>query len=219
MDLGRACPSATVKGTRGCGKTLFDEPPTKTRTSPKGLKMSNLAHYRPLHTSSFGGGHHEGAISRFLAHNPIISRARSMLHLDIPSPRERAIAGGQILRQGIEGAVTGGVLAFAHAELPRGGLDRQIGKHVIPLDGVVAGAGFLGSWLTAGHEVSGDFRNTAVSALTVLAFRKMFAFAAQQKLHSGGAVGGSFGPAAAGAPRPLAAHGDEDPIVRFARGM
>ena len=184
--------------------------------------MTGLVAYRPLHhASALGrhGGHHEGAIQHFLSHNPILSRARGMLAGG--DARARAVESGHILRQGAESLVVGSLLGLIHVEAPRGGLDQMKGK--LPVDGAVAALGFLGSWAAAGHDsnVSSDRRNAASAALTVLAFRKAFAFAAEKKLHSGGAVGGSFGPAAAGAPRPLGAHGDvhADPIVRAARAL
>lgn len=184
-----------------------------------------LAQYRPLHASLHGGhalshgGHHEGALQHFLAHNPILSRARSMFTGG--STRARAVEGGHILRQGAESLVVGSLLGLIHVEAPRGGLDQMKGK--LPIDGLVAGLGLLGSWAAAGHDsnVSSDLRNTASAALSILAFRKTFAFAAEKKLHSGGAVGGTFGPASVGVPRPLGAHGDvgADPIVRAARAL
>jgi hypothetical protein len=183
-------------------------------------KMAALA-LRPLHDSAHPETrHHEGAIMRFLHHNPILGRARGLFG-NGNRVHARTVESGQMLRQGAESLVTGGLLALIHVEAPRGGLDQMRGK--LPIDGAVAGLGFVGSWLTAGHEsgVSNDLRNTASAALSILAFRKAFAFAAEKKLHSGGAIGGSFGPTAMGAPRPLGMHGDpgEDPIVRAARHL
>jgi hypothetical protein len=185
--------------------------------------MAGLVAYHPLHRSAALGRHeggHHNSITDFLTHNPILSRVRAPFSgpLDV---RARAVESGHLLRQSAETVVTAGLLGLLHVEVPKGGLDQMKGR--LPLDGAVAALSFLGSWAAAGHDsnVSSDLRNVGAAALATLTFRKAFAFAAEKKLHSGGAVGGSFGPVASGAPRPLGAHGDvgADPIVRAARAL
>ncbi|HME71349.1 MAG TPA: hypothetical protein VKM54_15970 [Myxococcota bacterium] len=185
---------------------------------------TGLVAYHPLHRSAALGhahvGGHHNSITEFLTHNPILSRVRAPFSGPV-DVRARAVESGHMLRQSAETVVTAGLLGLLHVEMPRGGLDQMKGR--LPVDGAVAVAGFGLSWLAAGHDsnVSSDLRNVGATALGILTFRKAFAFAAEKKLHSGGAVGGSFGPAATGAPRPLGAHGDihADPIVRAARAL
>ena len=79
---------------------------------------------------------------------------------------------GLAVRQVGESVLVGAVLGVVDG---KGGLDKRIGNRTIPIDGVVAGVGILGSLgaIAMGHgDVANDFRNAGTSAATVYAFRK-----------------------------------------------
>jgi len=100
-------------------------------------------------------------------------------------------AGAEAVRSGGESLVIGGALAAAHVKL-KTGLDVKVGKANIPLDGVVAAIGIAGGIAMAHEDVGTDLANAGNAALSVLAFRKGFAFLAEREKRTGGTVGGSF---------------------------
>jgi hypothetical protein len=92
----------------------------------------------------------------------------------------------QAVRQGGESGLMGAALGLLEAE--RGSLDIQMGGHSVPLDGVAAAAGLLGSVVMANDStgLSADLRNLGSSALTVLAYRKAGDWRRKGKgIHSG----------------------------------
>jgi len=79
---------------------------------------------------------------------------------------------GLAIRQVGESVLVGAALGVIDG---KGGLDKRIGNRTVPIDGVLAGVGILGSLgaIAMGHgDVAHDFRNAGTSAATVYAFRK-----------------------------------------------
>lgn len=73
--------------------------------------------------------------------------------------RRHVTEGAQAVRQGGESGLMGAALGLLEAE--RGSLDVQVGQHNVPIDGVVAGVGLLGSVMMANDAtgLSADLRN------------------------------------------------------------
>src|ERR1700690_3090117 len=92
----------------------------------------------------------------------------------------------QAVRQGGESGLMGAALGLIEAE--RGSLDIEVGRYNVPVDGVAAAVGLLGSVMMANEAtgLSADLRNLGSSALSVLAYRKA----------GGSGWGGSHGPQA-----------------------
>jgi hypothetical protein len=114
-----------------------------------------------------------GSITGF-AHNTVAGHVREGTHA---------------IRQGGEALITGAALGLIDAEH---GLD--MGK--IPIDGVIAAAGLIGSVVMA-HDpygISADVRNIGSDALAILTFRKTKAWREKAKGKS-------------------TAHGEDDPIA------
>jgi hypothetical protein len=78
----------------------------------------------------------------------------------------------QAVRQGGESGLMGAALGLLEAE--RGSLDMKVGQYEVPLDGVAAAVGLVGSVMMANEAtgLSADLRNLGSSALSVLAYRK-----------------------------------------------
>jgi len=78
----------------------------------------------------------------------------------------------QAVRQGGESGLMGAALGLLEAE--RGSLDVRMGQYEVPMDGVAAAVGLLGSVMMANDAtgLSADLRNLGSSALSVLAYRK-----------------------------------------------
>lgn len=87
-------------------------------------------------------------------------------------------AAGHAIRQYAESGLTGAVLGAISAEGVTG-LDVK----GVPVDGVAAAAGFLGSMALANHEdgLGHDARNVGAAAFTVLTFRKTEALMHEKK--------------------------------------
>lgn len=120
-------------------------------------------------------------------------------------------AGGEAIRGGGEGLVTGGLLGAAHAALPTG-LDMEIPgtKMKGPVDAALAAVALAGSAATAGEDYSTDLRNVGISAAAVFGFRKTADYIAHKRLA-----------AQKPAYTQMTAHGEgsEDPIIRAARAL
>ena len=128
--------------------------------------------------------------------------------------RRHVTEGAQAVRQGGESGLMGAALGLLEAE--RGSLDVQVGQHNVPIDGVVAGVGLLGSVMMANDAtgLSADLRNLGSSALSVLAYRKAGDWRRRGKgIHSG----------AKALPGHAAAHGDvidmDDPVLQASRAF
>jgi hypothetical protein len=122
--------------------------------------------------------------------------------------RQTVEGGVSSIVQGGEALVVGGGLGALHAEL-KTGLD--VGK--VPIDGVVAAVGLLGSVAAANHPLADNARRIGANALAVYSFRNVGKLIKAIDNKKGG-----FSTAKV--------HGeddddmgDEDPIVALARTM
>jgi hypothetical protein len=141
--------------------------------------------------------------------------------------KAHAMGSAHVLRQGGESAGVGAMLGALHVELPTG-LDVHMGASgpAVPVDGIVAAAGLVGSVLWADNAYADDLRNAGSAALTVLAFRKTHDFMASRAAAKGVTPGSvvaaqSAGSAPAQQAASAAAHGDMglDPIVALAQKL
>jgi hypothetical protein len=140
-----------------------------------------------VHSSNMSN-HHKSAIRRFWDE----AKGKGSSLMGRSSAHLRST--GATVRQGGESILVGGLLGYAHVELPNG-LDIKVpnSKISIPLDGAVAAIGMLGGIALANEEGGVDLRNAGASAASVFAFRKAYDFAAEKKKASGGHPGGTFG--------------------------
>jgi hypothetical protein len=153
--------------------------------------------------------------------------AQALGHSKIEQAGVHMIEGAQVIRQGGESLLTGGLLGFLHVEL-KGGLDMQMGNSTVPVDGAMAVLGLGGAIAAATHPtgIATDMRNIGGTALGIFSFRKTLELLGEKKLATGGSIGGKLGPktgakVAGDIDEGIAASdiGAEDPIVSFARSM
>jgi hypothetical protein len=118
----------------------------------------------------------------------------------------------QAVRQGGESGLMGAALGLLEAE--RGSLDVQVGRYNVPIDGVAAAVGLVGSVMMANEAtgLSADLRNLGSSALSVLAYRKAGDWRRRGKgIHPGAKA------------LPGRAHGDvidmDDPVLAASRAF
>lgn len=80
-------------------------------------------------------------------------------------------ATGAALREGGESLLVGGGLGLLDAEK---GLDFTIGNNKVPVDGVIAAAGLIGSIVMANHPlgIAPDLRHAGSLSLAILTYRK-----------------------------------------------
>ena len=109
----------------------------------------------------------------------------------------------QVMRDGGEAVLVGGSLGALHAEL-KTGLDVQVGKARIPIDGIVAVVGMGGAVAAAETDFAQDARNLGTDALTILTFRKTHDWIAEKKIARGEVPGSAVLPKAGGSKM----HGD-----------
>jgi len=126
--------------------------------------------------------------------------------------RIRDMPGGALsaARQGAEGMLAAGVLAYIH-------VNNETGLDIkgVPVDGL-AGAFLLGASAFMGHsELSSDARNFGNDALTICFFRKASDFFAERRKVQGKALHAHLTP---GNPRP-SHDAKSDPIVSFSESL
>lgn len=160
--------------------------------------MVRSTFYSPSHSSSGGKSAIRKMYESIMPGSAHMQRAR--MHLT---------AGGEAIRGGGEGVITGAALGAAHAMLPTG-LDMSIPGTSMkgPVDAALAAAALAGSAVLAGEDFSTDLRNVGISSAAVFGFRKTNEFVAAKRL-------AAHKPAFT----QMTAHGEEDPIIRAARAL
>lgn len=129
-------------------------------------------------------------------------------------PGEHVKGGLNAFRKTTEALGTGAILAAVHVET-EGGLD----KFGMPLDGISGALLSIGSAIWPNSEVSPDARDIGADALTVWSFRKTTDLLVEKRIASGRAVPRHLSPANRVAEETSNAAGEEDPILRTARGL